>query len=287
MVYNIEHYLLKQKYMTEQAQHTDPSTELLHQSTIDPDYYLETVITLYRNRETDYRGNRNPDQRFIAEYAGEEADEYFDATQLAVSGLVKMFGGKNVRHSVPDEQEQKTITLGNIRDGASLFEMRNAWRQLWVAVNVGTNRLKRDSEEFQSRDLPEIFEMDTESKKALIDTLFANFQDLNALRFGAAGSGVKRQRWVRDPDTGRPGKIFVDPDLATGPKQIAENAANRRYAVKRKKDAEKTAVHPAGKMTPEEFKELRKNNSEIPMDHFAKDAAFLRNMAEYYAEDDE
>jgi hypothetical protein len=289
MIYNKLQYLLIHNTMTEPNGSLDGQNEaLLPQQDIDPDYYLSTVLRLYRDDEADYRGRRNEDQQIIAEYAAEEADEHFDLALLTVMSLSRVLGAEKASLILPNEQAQKGISLGNLADGVTLHEMRTAWRQLWVGANILTNRLNRDSHEFQALGLPEIFEMTAKNKGAIMSTLFCNFQELNALRFGAADTGRRRDGWVPNPQGGRaiPGKI--NPDKARNQKEIAENAARRRYVVGGKgRDHERAAVHAAGKMTPNEFRKLRKQYPEVDMDKFAYDAAYLKDMAEYYEQNQE
>lgn len=269
---------MNQPHQAEHAVHPE-----LEQPSINPDEYLRTVFSLYRQDQADYRGRRNEDQQVIAEISAEEADEYFDQALLGLNALAsRAKTSKDVFVLPATSAEEATYTLGNIRDGASLKDMRDAWRQLWVGVNVLTNRLGRDSEEFSRAGLREVVELDPTDQKALKDTLFSNFQDLNALRFGAAGSGIRRHRYVTDPDTMRPKKIQVDGDIAPSAAALAENAQNRGYAAKRSADHPTTSLHAAGKMTPEEFVGLRQQYPEVAMDQFAHDASFLKHMAAYY-----
>jgi hypothetical protein len=302
MVYDREHYLLKQKHEMNQTQPQEDLAALeQHQGQeINPAEYIATVINLYREDEGDYRGRRNEDQEIVAELASEEADEYFDASLQSIWDLAKL--GSADMHSTevkPSEAAEADITLGGIKDGVSLREMRNAWRQLWVGMSILTNRLHRDSEGFRSSGYPELFHMDSSDKSKVLGQLFANFQDLNALRFGAEGSGVKRNRYIPDLDGAEPTKVRVDADKAIRISQdsthsqqldykvVAQNAARRRYTVQRDKDSEAGAVHPAGKMSPEEFTALRRLYPEVDMNQFARDAAFLKDIAKYYQDHDE
>jgi hypothetical protein len=166
--------------------------------------------------------------------------------------------------------------------------MRNAWRQLWVGLSILTHRLKRDSEAFGQTGFPELFEMSEVNKSRVIGTLFNNFQELNALRFGVKGSGVRRTHREHNDDGGMDAYTY-DKDLALDKKKlirddrvVAENAARRGYTAKRDKSQALGAVHPAGKMFPEEFTKLRRRFAEVDMDDFAQDVAFLKNVAEYY-----
>lgn len=275
--------------MTEQDQtNIDAQAEaLLRQPTIDPEFYWSTTLRLFHDNEADYRGARSEDQQIIAEYAAEEADEHFDLAMLGIASLSRALNPA-APVIMPTEKSLKETTLGNLADGVTLNEMRNAWRQLWVGTNILTHRLRRDSEEFQSLDLPEIFDMADTDKKAFKDMLFNNFQDLNALRFGATGSGLRRHRWVPNPDGGRAIQKVMDRDKARNDKEIAENAARRRYTAGRIKDGEsKQSISAAGKMTPEELRLLRKQHPEVDMDIFAHDAAYMRDMAKNYEENQE
>lgn len=292
MVYNNEHFeateALRQKAMTKPDQPLQPTTgaeHLLQQPTIDPNEYLSEVFKLYRADEADYRGTRNEEQQFIAEYASEEADEHFDKLVLGIDALRSVVGGTPKDLAITDQKPEDDVRLGDFDEAVTLREMRDSWRQLWVGMNVLTNRLHRDNAEFKHRRYPEIFEMSADNKDALIDQVFSNFQDLNALRFGAKGSGLMRTKRRFDEDM-EPVEERFDKDKAQTERQLNENAAKRRYSATSKKSGHevRTAVHPAGKMTPEEFVGLRKQYPEVDMDRFAYDAAFLKDMAAFYAE---
>lgn len=266
--------------------HTPPTAEHemhpdLMVPTIAPDEYLETVFSLYRQDHADYRGRRNEDQQVIAELASEEADEYFDQNMLAVMALRSlMMPGARVEPFIPpDDAEEAQITVGNLADGASLKDMRNSWRQLWVGMNIMTNRLHRDHAEFGEAGMIEIFDMKAADKQALISHLFGNFQDLNGLSFGAQGSGVRRTVWANDPDTMEPVRTKVDADKARTPKTFAGNAARRRFGA-RVQDTKQ--MHAAGKMTPEEFKALRREFPEVDMDNFVRDTSYYKDVRARY-----
>jgi hypothetical protein len=282
MIYNSEHFRLKAMTQKEQSQIQHDS---LQEQAIAPERYLETVVGLYRESDGDYRGRRNEDQQLIAEYASEEADEYFDGALLGTLSLARIMNLSLIVPTVPEEDAQRQITLGDLADGESLHEMRSAWRQLWVGMNVITNRLKRDSEIFNAQGYPELFEMSEPNKKAFIDKLFGNFQELNALRFGAKGSGVRRTKLIPDIDGGgEPERVKFDPDVAKTLGGIANNAARRKYRVKHNANDEEAgpAIHAAGKLTPEEFIELRKEFPEEDMDRFAFDVAYSKDAALKY-----
>lgn len=293
MVYDREYYILKQKTSMDQ-QTQNQSIEQLSQAEINPDDYLRTVIDLYRQDEADYRGRRNEDQEVIAEIASQEADEHFDAVFLSVFALTKVLRpGVADTFVPPTEDDERDVTLGNLKDGASLKDMRNAWRQLWAGLSILTHRLKRDSQAFEQTGYPELFEMSEENKSRVIGKLFSNFQDLNALRFGVRGSGVRRTHRQHNDDGGID-EYTYDKDLALDRKRktlddrkVAENAARRGYTAKRDKSQALGAIHPAGKMYPEEFVGLRKKFAEVDMDDFAQDVAFLKDVAKYYNREDE
>lgn len=286
MMYDSNHFQAKEKAMADQNhQQEEPITHPeLQGARVNPADYLETVFSLYREDKADYRGRRDEDQQFIAEYAAEEADEFFDQALLGVLALRNTLTPDKKLFIKPDEQAEREITLGNFEDGASLQDMRSAWRQLWVGFNILTNRLHRDSSEFTSAGNKEVFSMVEADKEAVKQELFGNFQELNALRFGAKGSGVHRNRWDINLDSGEPEKIRVDADKARYNKDIANNAARRGYTVKPRKEGHQGAIHPAGKMKPEEFTALRRQYPEVDMDKFARDAAYLKDIAKYYEE---
>lgn len=287
MEYNTEHFLLKQKAQDIMPDtHPNPSIEAhpdLQAPVIPPEEYLGTVLNLYRQDHADYRGRRNEDQQIIAEYASEEADEYFDQMVLATVALRGLFMPVSPSDVfvAPDAAAEADITLGNIADGVSMKDMRSSWRQLWVGMNVMTNRLNRDHPEFKEAHLHEIFEMPAEEKDALKNHLFGNFQDLNALRFGAHGSGVKRHKWKQNLDSMEFERIKVDIDKAPSDKALAGNAARRRYSTLASKDG-RLNMHIAGKMTPAEFIALRKEFPEVDMDDFTRDTSAYKDVQARY-----
>ena len=292
MVYDYEHIELKQraleneKNMQEQTQTND---QLFETQVIDPNDYIETVLNLYRQDEGDYRGRRaGGDQELIAELSTEEADEYFDTVIIGLTGISRAVGHTKNPFVKPSEAGEADVRLGKLDDSVSLKDMRASWRQLWTGFSVLTHRLKRDSTEFQQTGLPELFFMDGDNKALLMSKMFSNFQDLNALRFGVQGSNVMRNRWVADEITGRPVKKRVDADIAPDAATVAQNAATRHYnAITGKGDDAIMAVHAAGKMTPKEFKALRRLYPEVDMDRFAHDAARSKYLAKHYGENEE
>lgn len=289
MVYDREHYIQKQIFEVMQQQEKQSNPDFLPQEEISPVGYLHTVIDLYRQDEADYRGRRNEDQELIAELAAEEADEYFDKALISVMDFHKL-ANPGVRSEVvvkPDEATEAEITLGGLKDGVSLRDMRNSWRQLWVGMSVITNRLKRDSSEFQTSGLQELFDMDGKNKGHVMDSLFSNFQDLNALRFGAKGSGVQRTKIIPNMDGGEPRRVRVDADKAETDIGVANNAARRKYNATREDSRGPGAMHPAGKMFPEEFTQLRKEHPQVDMEHFAHDVAYMKNVGQFYEEHQE
>ena len=254
----------------------------LEQPAIEPVGYLRTVIDLLRQDEADYRGHRNDDQKAIAELASSEADEYFDKVLITVLDLNRIMDPTaRIAIKPNDEVAEAQVVLGGIKDGVTLRDMRNSWRHLWVGINVLTNRLYRDSQNFKDAGLVELFEMDEKNKLKFMDTLFSNFQDLNALRFGAKGSGVKAHKIVYDLDGGEPQRIAFDRDKATSDKDIANNAARRKYNAFRT-ETSRPSTHPAGKLFPEEFIELRRQFPEVDMDKFARDVAYSKDVTKFY-----
>lgn len=244
----------------------------------DASDYLDTVRAMYRNDEADYRGQRSPEQKLIAGQAAEQADTYFDSAVLGVLAIATMNKDEEAFiDAVPSTAEERTTTLGGAENAVTLTEMRDAWRQVWTAMSVMTNRLERDSARFKARDLQAINNLPEADRTVLMQTLFNQFQDVNSLRFGVQGFGLSRTRRMHNEDGGID-EFKYDPDVATEQRGVSANAARRRYTVKARSGEEGgNAVHTVGKLSPKELVELRREFPEVEADEFFTTTSFRKN----------
>jgi hypothetical protein len=247
------------------------------------DSYLDEVRSLYRDGEADYRGQRSPKQQELAANAAREADSYFDESLLGVLAM-GAWDEEQFIEVIPTGEKGQEITLGDVNNAVTLNEMRTSWRQLWTGMTVMTNRLTR-STHFVKKGLREVSQLNPAAKRTVMQMLFNQFQDINALRFGVEASGVDWVRRVHDIEQGTIVERRFDPDKSLHDREVSKTAARRRYNARR---GTRPAVHAAGKLSPRELRDLRKEFSEIEPDMFFFETGFRKNaIAALRGEDDE
>lgn len=249
----------------------------LEEVEFDADQYIDTVRNAYRHGVITYVGKRNEDQQLIAELISDEANQYLD--MQASSAL--SFSGVSVAN--PHESNQIAADLLDEQDAESYKEMRDSFRQVAVAIAIATER-GEGRHDTKGRKINSLIGLSDEDRVKFYDSLFSDFQDLNALRFGASGSGVRETRFVGLPDeeTNEYQTIFVDPD-----KQTPERASGSRLVKGyREEMMGRWLITAAGKLSPSEYMSLRKEFPETDKSDFDRIVSSSRD-AEAALEGDE
>lgn len=208
--------------------------------------YVEVVREHYREGHGEYRGRRTEDQQLIAEVTSDEARMIVDG---AMAGILAVSGSK-----VPRDFDD-----GVERGGHTWSDFRGEFERLLVGFGVLTNRLHRDGFE-----VPEYAELGTNDRMKAASVLFGDFLAHNALRFGVDTAGIpKTERTKIFTDDGGVETIskIVDKDKAKNDREISQNMEKRKYSAG-------FAAHQAGKISPEEYKRLRREYPEMDKDDF-------------------
>lgn len=242
--------------MTSAEKNTGEENELFSNPS-DVVNYIDSVRYLYRAGHGEYRGQRNEDQKMIAEIYGEEADNFIDTITTNTLELLN----PNEPAILPE-----TTKLGKL----TWAEYRASFRQLVVGFGIITNRLVREGKLHE----PELQDLPQEDSTKVISQLFTDFQELNALRFGVSGSNIVRPRWRKNPKNhGKVERMPVDIDLATDDTEMTKLASERTYN-------EESAIHTAGKMSAAEYITLRQFYNEVEKKKFDDIAGFAIDAAE-------
>ena len=216
--------------------------------------YVEAVREHYRNGDGEYRGRRNQEQQIIAEITSDEAQRIVDGSIL---GLLSIAGNT----SLPQDYEQTEI--GN----HTWNDFRSEFGRLLVGFAVLTNRLERDGYDvFGYANLHE------QDRMKAASVLLSDYMAHNALRFGVDTSGVMRSKRVPNDDGGMD-VVFYDIDKAKHQREIERNLADKSFC-------SGPATHPAGKLSPSMYKQLRKEFPEVDKDKFDYIIGFYSDAAE-------
>lgn len=137
--------------------------------------YVESVRAAYRDW-AEYRGRRTPEQIEIAN------QQSLKAENLIVDYLSAF--------NLTDHLDER---VGGLENGLELKQMVDAWRHLWVGFAVITNRIARDDTRHKYN-IKEISELNNKEYMLVMQKLFNDFQEHNALRFGSETAGVRRKK---------------------------------------------------------------------------------------------
>jgi len=234
--------------------------------------YIDSVRDAYRHGNITYVGTRNEDQQLIAGLIADEVNQYLD---LQTSAVLSMSG---VEIKNPYEGTIVAEDMLDSEDRKSYSEMRDAFRQLTVAIAIATERAERDGKrDTHGNRITSLLGLSDESRVAFYDALFSDFQELNALRFGAAGSGVKQHRLIGapDPDTNEYQTVEVDPDKQDLTRVVGSRRA-KGYRENMMKDG-RWLISAAGKVSPNEYIALRKEFPEVDKSEFDRVISSSRN----------
>lgn len=215
--------------------------------------YVQTVRQHYRDDHAEYSGRRNPDQQAIAEMTADEARLVVDGVMV---GMLALHTGGQVQF--PDDYED--VQYG----GHSWKHFREEFGRLLVGFGVITNRLNREGYK-----VPSYIELDDEDRFKVNSVMLGDYLEHNALRFGVDSSGLRATRRVHN-DEGGVDVHVVDPDKARDDRDIQGNMARRGFS-------SNPATHAAGKMSPDEYRALRKDFPEIDKDNFDQAASFYKD----------
>lgn len=222
--------------------------------------YVETVRQHYRNGHANYSGNRTEEQQLIAEVTADEAREIIDGTMLGILSV----GPAVTIEDLPLDYESEVERAGFTWD-----DFRGEFSRLLVGFGVITNRLQRDG-----YNVPSYADMNTSDRMKAASVLLSDFLQHNALRFGVDSVGIKstKSKTVHTDDGGiEHQKIILDKDKARDDRDINTNMRNRHYATG-------VAAHPAAKISPAEYRDLRRAYPEMDKDQFDNDISFYKNI---------
>jgi hypothetical protein len=235
--------------------------------------YIEAVREHYRLEHAAYKGNRDDEQKLIAEVTSDEARYMVDGVMLGILAL----GNSSARDLVKDYEHTE---IG----GHTWRSFRGEFERLLVGFGVITNRLERDG-----YNVPSYADLKHEDRMQVASQLFSDFLSHNALRFGVDGSGVtgmrkrpilndKGRRELDENGFPKSKLVPVDIDIAKGDDEIEQNMANRGYATG------KSSQHPAVKISPAAYRDLRQQYPEMDKDDFDRDVGFFTNAMKKFAE---
>lgn len=226
--------------------------------------YVGNVREHYRQDHASYAGRRDGDQQAIAELASEEAS-------ILVDGVMAGILAVNASGVKATELPSKPVNYEDIEvAGHKWSDFRGEFERLLVGFGVISNRLHREG-----YDVPDYLELEEADRIKAASVLFGDFLALNGLRFGVDGSGVK-SGFTRHTEDGGIERVVRDKDKEPSDRMIRQNMAQRGYS-------SGIATHIAGKMSPDDYKNLRKEFPEIDKDRFDAEAGGLRNAAEGFA----
>jgi hypothetical protein len=228
---------------------------------------------LYRRDVGYYSGRRNEEQQMIAEFTSEEAHLLIDGVALGVLSL----GGIESDGETIVDRDGDLIELDDIeKAGHTWKDVRTEFARLLVGVGVMTNRLERDGHLDHS-----YANMQTSDRIKVASVLLGDFFTHNALRFGVEGSGVRgvQHKKIYTDDGGVTQQVIIDPD-----KDKAKTEAGIDANMQNRGLFSDDATHPAGKISPAKYKELRKAHPEIDKDKFDQGASYYTNFEEYLNE---
>ena len=222
------------------------SHNTLFESFEQAEQYVEDVREHYRAGNGEYRGRRTEDQQLIAEVTSDEARMITDGV---MAGIL----------AVSASQLPKDYETGIERGQLNWSDFRGEFERLLVGFGVLTNRLHRDGFE-----VPEYADLSTNDRMKTASVIFSDFLAHNALRFGIDTAGipitVRTKLYTDDGGVETISKI-VDKDKAKNDREINENMEKRKYSTG-------FAAHQAGKISPEEYKRLRREYPEMDKDDF-------------------
>lgn len=215
--------------------------------------YVDTVREHYREGHGEYRGRRDPGQQLIAEVTSDEANLLLDGVFqgiLSLSGVTY----EPVQDAMLEKKQNEPL-----KAGFSWNDYRSEFERLLVGFAVLSSRLERDGYKVKS-----YADMRADDRMKVASALLGDFMHHNTLRFGVEGSGVNKTKFktidTKDGDVERI-RITSDKDKAKSEREIEENMMTRKYS-------SGIAAHPAAKMSPREYIELRKEYPEIDKDMF-------------------
>ncbi len=226
---------------------------------------------LYHAGEAEPKGRRTPDQQTTAGLLSYEADELFDG--IKNFAVILTGGAKSGTKPVPDDE---SIKWGNL----TYKDYRLAFGQMYVGLGMMTDRVADKNGEFKNK-YGKLMDLSDTDRISVMGALFGDFQPLNAYRFGVEGMGVDnvKTKRVYPEDGGAPFSVKVtegDKDQY-GPKGQTDAANRRKYTPD---IFDRTVLHGAVKIAPEDVVALRLEFPEVDADEFFHIVWSFRNPRE-------
>lgn len=236
--------------------------------------YIEAVRAEYRDGNANYSGQRNNEElQLIAEVTSDEARNIVDGALLGMMSLT----GAAISEITDEHIEQSKIGViegkerGEPDRPFDFAHYRSEFERLLVGFAIITHRLHD-----KGVDIPSYADMTGKDRMQVASALFYDFQAHNALRFGVDTAGVKKTEFKNQhTDDGGIEKVTItsDKDKAFTEQGVRANMLRRNYATE-------PATHVAGKISVQEYKNLRNEFPENDKDRFDNDASFRKNFRE-------
>ncbi len=239
----------------------EQTPETVHQP-IDSEGYLNTIRQAYQEEQIHYTGRRSEEQQTVAQLLSEEAEGFIDggARLMAIGHPIGVEGdvAEYIGTELGEEYREKFL------------DMRGAFSQLYVAMGIASLRMERDDVHTSTgQTVHSLIELPDEDRKSILEQLFADFQDLNLLRYGAKGSGIPKKIFIEYDEYGAEVYHETDKDLKLNPRRLWQGMLAKKYREEIAEDDDSIpAVHVAGKMSPDEYRRLRKSYPDMQKDKF-------------------
>lgn len=219
--------------------------------------YLNLIRDLYRQGQGEYRGNPSDEQQLERDLLEAEARELIEGVRMVIEA-------SSSQEAKPADNRDEYY-LGSLE----FEDMIDAFKQLYVGMATLTYRYAKTNPDFKASGYPKLFDL-PDNERALVATqLFYDFQVLNARRFGAEGVGLESQS-SKYNEYGVKETTTYDRDRVRGANQSAIDA-NIAKVASRAEYRQGISMHPAGKLSPDQATDLRKQYSTLNRDDFYKE----------------
>lgn len=224
--------------------------------------YLAQVREAYQDNILKYEGRRSEDQAVIAECLSDEADEHINIGLAAFS---------NMKSPLPPTEARIEKHISSQEEGERYFEifnqMKAAFRQVYVAIGISTMRAEEGNiVDTDKKPIRSLWGLSNEERIEVMQQLFNDFQEHNALQFGAIGSGAKKRVMHGELDEdGNYVYVEVDRDKVSIDRLLGVMATTPyTYGT----IGHSPLVHTAGKLSPADRNSLRREYPDVPKDVF-------------------
>lgn len=247
---------------------TTENQKQIYETYEQAEQYIQDVRDLYVDEKYHYQGRRDEDQRDISWFASDTAREIVNTSFLGVMAMGGVDASKAIDH--PNKEIMGGYTWG---------EYREEFENLLENFAVITHRIDKDG---IHTNVPSFINLSAADQMRVGMALFADFQDHNARRFGVKTAGIKQTDFkITYPDDGGAPtrvKYAFDPDKAPNDGAIEDNMEERGYR-------SGIAVHQAGKISVEEYNDLRSRFPTIKKKNFDNYVSAYQRVREHLEEE--